>query len=83
MFLPINGRDAARFRRGCLGNMTYQEAVDLAGELKPRLIVSIHYDMFADNAEDPRNFVDYLNAKYPDVDCWVGTPGTMVQRVFQ
>ena len=31
MLLPINGRDAERFKRGCIGNMTYQEAVDLAG----------------------------------------------------
>jgi len=79
VFLPINGRDAARFSRGCLGNMTYQEAVDLAGQLKATLTVPIHYDMFADNAEDPQNFVDYLNVKYPGSDCWVGKPGTKVE----
>ena len=78
-FLPINGRDAARFRAGCLGNMTFQEAVDLAGELKPKLVVPIHYDMFAGNCEDPHNFEDYLNIKYPGVDCWIGQPGTMVE----
>ena len=31
--LPINGRDAERYSRNCIGNMTFQEAVDLAGEL--------------------------------------------------
>ncbi len=30
-FLPINGRDAQRLADGCIGNMVYQEAVDLAG----------------------------------------------------
>ena len=63
--LPINGRDAARYRRGCIGNMTYQEAVDLAGELRPGLVLPGHWDMFANNSEDPAAFADYLDAKYP------------------
>src|SRR5258708_4037976 len=29
LFLPINGRDAERFLRNCMGNFTFQEAVDL------------------------------------------------------
>ena len=65
-FLPINGRDAVRFKRNCIGNMTYQEAVDLAGAVKPKLTVPGHYGMFAHNTEDPQLFVDFLNAKYPD-----------------
>lgn len=79
VFLPINGRDATRYRRGCLGNLTYQEAVDLAGELRPRLAVPVHYDMFASNSEDPQNFIDYLDAKFPDLACWVGSPGERVE----
>ncbi len=63
--LPINGRDGARYRRGCIGNMTFQEAADLAGELRPRLVIPGHWDMFADNPGDPEAFADYLNAKYP------------------
>ncbi|RKX92618.1 MAG: MBL fold metallo-hydrolase, partial [Spirochaetes bacterium] len=35
VFLPINGRDAKRLKSGCIGNMTYQEAADLAGALRP------------------------------------------------
>ncbi len=77
-FLPINGRDAVRFRAGCIGNMTYQEAVDLAGHLRPRLVVPTHYDMFTTNAEDPQLFVDYLTAKFPGVQWWVGSPGETV-----
>ena len=78
-FVPINGRDAQRYQAGCLGNMTYQEAVDLVGELAPRLAVPMHYDMFANNSEDPGRFLEYLNAKYPKVNAWVGSPGQRVE----
>ena len=62
--LPINGRDAARYRRNCIGNMTFQESADLAGELGIRLALPGHWDMFADNPGDPEAFRDYLDAKY-------------------
>ena len=62
--LPINGRDGARYRRDCIGNMTFQEAADLAGELRPGLVIPGHWDMFADNPGDPQAFADYLDAKY-------------------
>lgn len=78
MFLPINGRDAERFLRGCLGNMTYQEAVELAGEIKPGLAVPTHYDMFVGNQEDPDKFIRFLEAKYPGVKHWVGHAGERV-----
>ena len=62
--LPINGRDGRRYRRNCIGNMTFQEAADLAGELSPGLVLPGHWDMFADNPGDPDAFLDYLDAKY-------------------
>ncbi len=62
--LPINGRDGARYRRNCIGNMTFQEAADLAGELRPRLVIPGHLDLFADNPGDPDAFMNYLDAKY-------------------
>ena len=62
--LPINGRDAVRYRRNCIGNMTYQEAADLAGETGAAMVIPGHWDMFADNSEDPRRFADYLEVKY-------------------
>ncbi|MBI3911436.1 MAG: MBL fold metallo-hydrolase [Armatimonadetes bacterium] len=77
-FLPINGRDAVRYRRNCLGNMTFQEAVDLAGEVRPRLAVPAHWDMFPYNSEDPQKFADYLAAKYPGIRTWVGPAGERV-----
>lgn len=66
-FLPINGRDARRLRSNCIGNMTYQEAVDLAGAVKPRWTVPGHFGMFAKNTEDPSHFTEYMDVKYPDV----------------
>ena len=63
--LPINGRDGARYRNGFIGNMTFQEAVDLAGGLCPGLVIPGHWDMFAENPGDPEAFADYLDAKYP------------------
>ena len=62
--LPINGRDGMRYRSNCIGNMTFQEAADLAGELTPGLVIPGHWDMFADNPGDPDAFADYLDAKY-------------------
>jgi L-ascorbate metabolism protein UlaG (beta-lactamase superfamily) len=62
--LPINGRDAFRYSRNCIGNMTYQEAADFAGDVGTRIVIPGHFDMFADNSEDPVLFKDYIEAKY-------------------
>ena len=78
LFLPINGRDAERYRSGCIGNCTFQEAVDIAGQVQPRMAVPMHWDMFAGNSEDPRKFADYLEAKYPGIETWVGKAGEQV-----
>ncbi len=78
--LPINGRDAVRYRRNCIGNMTYQEAADLAGEVGPALVIPGHWDMFADNSADPHAFEDYLYAKYGDrIECMI--PAVMEEIV--
>ena len=78
--LPINGRDARRLRRNCIGNMTYQEAADLAGALKPGLTIPAHYDMFAMNSIDPRLFLDYMKVKYPHLNCAKPRLGTVFRR---
>ena len=70
--VPINGRDGRRYRGNCMGNMTFQEAADLVGELRPGMVIPGHWDMFADNPGDPEAFADYLNAKYKgDVTCQI------------
>jgi len=65
MLVPINGRDAERLRRGTIGNMTYQEAVDLIGAVGPKLACPAHFGMFKDNTVDPQLFADYLDVKFP------------------
>lgn len=77
-FLPINGRDAKRLAVNCIGNMTYQEAADLAGALKPRLTVPAHFEMFAMNSADPQLFVDYMRVKYPRLKTVIPRHGTKV-----
>jgi L-ascorbate 6-phosphate lactonase len=73
-FVPINGRDAKRYKEGIIGNMTFQEAADLLGGLNVKLSVPDHYDMFDMNREDPKKFVDYVKVKYPGRRVWVGQP---------
>ncbi len=79
MFLPINGRDAKRLRSGCIGNMTYQEAADLAGALEPALTVPAHFEMFAGNTEDPALFADYMAVKYPGLRTLVPIHGAQTR----
>ena len=65
MIVPINGRGYLRHENGIDGNMTYQEAVDFVGGIKPVLSLPSHYDMFDGNTEDPQRFLRYLASKYP------------------
>lgn len=78
IFLPINGRDAERLENNIIGNMTYQEAVDLAGYVEPDLVVPGHYEMFPGNSENPELFTSYLRVKYPHLKAWVGEHGERV-----
>jgi len=63
--LPINGRDAQRLKNNIIGNMTYQEAADLAGSLGFATTIPTHFEMFAANSVNPQLFVDYMKVKYP------------------
>jgi L-ascorbate 6-phosphate lactonase len=74
-FLPINGRDGKRLKSGCIGNMTFQEAVDLAGSLRPGLTIPTHFEMFNGNTENPQLFMEYIEAKYPALNATVPIHG--------
>ncbi len=74
--LPINGRDAVRLGSGCVGNMTYQEAADLAGALRPVVTIPAHFDMFANNSQDPQPFIAYMDVKYPLLEAVLLEHGT-------
>lgn len=67
MLLPINGRDAERFKANIIGNMTWQEAADLAGEMDTVAVMPTHWDMFAANPGDLDAFERYMHIKYPHV----------------
>lgn len=47
--LPINGRDYVREAQDIVGNLTAEEAVELAAQIGARTLVSMHYDTFAGN----------------------------------
>lgn len=78
MLVPINGRDAERLAANIIGNMTYQEAADLCGPLRPRLVIPTHWDMFAANPGDPHAFLRYMKAKYPDVPATIADYGRRI-----
>lgn len=80
MMLPINGRDGYRYHHGIIGNMTYLEAADLAGSVRPRLVIPAHYELFEGNRsmEEAILFGEYTEAKYPELLFWVGPHGVRV-----
>ena len=76
--IPINGRDGRRLRSGCIGNMTFQEAVDLAGAVQPGLTIPTHWDMFDGNTENPELFMEYIGVKYPHLGAQIPQHGVRV-----
>lgn len=71
MCLPINGRDGLRLENGVVGNMTYQEAADLAGYAETQTVMPGHFDMMPGNLEDPAKFKKYMETKYPHIKCLI------------
>jgi L-ascorbate 6-phosphate lactonase len=61
--LPINGRDPEREARGIVGNMSADEAVQLALELGSQQLVPYHWDGFAGNTVPPGTVVDAAAAR--------------------
>jgi L-ascorbate metabolism protein UlaG (beta-lactamase superfamily) len=51
--LPINGNDPAR---GVAGNLNAQEAARLGKAIGAGVVIPCHYDMFAFNTADPKDF---------------------------
>jgi L-ascorbate metabolism protein UlaG (beta-lactamase superfamily) len=56
--LPINGRDYFREAVGLVGNMDAREAVKLSEEAGVRLLIPMHWDLFAGNTVRPGTAVD-------------------------
>jgi len=55
--LPINGRDAAREASGILGNMSADEAVNMAVGIGARFMVPLHFDGARGNTCDPKEAI--------------------------
>ena len=55
LFICINGK---------LGNMNVDEAVQLTGEIAPRVGVPTHYGLFAENTEDPTKYTSRVSSHY-------------------
>lgn len=52
---------------GGFNNLSHWEAAQLVGKIKPRAAIPCHYDMFPDNAVDPRQFRASLKLRDPDI----------------
>jgi L-ascorbate metabolism protein UlaG (beta-lactamase superfamily) len=65
-FLPINGTDWERTAAGIIGNMNIPDAVKLARAVPIDLVIPSHYDMMANNSENPALFVDYMYKLCPE-----------------
>jgi L-ascorbate 6-phosphate lactonase len=77
-FLPINGADWRRRRRGTIGNMNPREAADVAAETNVQLVIPVHYDLFRHNGENPAHFVSYMVSQYPDRRFKIMIPGERI-----
>jgi len=52
---------------GGFNNLSHYEAAKLANQVKPKVAVPCHYDMFPDNSADPQMFRASLRLHAPDV----------------
>ncbi|MGE5648533.1 MAG: MBL fold metallo-hydrolase [Acidobacteriota bacterium] len=52
---------------GGFNNLSHWEAAELVRAIRPKAAIPCHYDMFADNAVDPRQFQVSLKLRCPDV----------------
>ncbi|WP_164743439.1 MBL fold metallo-hydrolase [Microbacterium sulfonylureivorans] len=65
--LPINGRDAIREAADIVGNMSAEEAVDVAVRAGVSTVIPMHYDMFANNPGQVGAFVDLMRDAAPQI----------------
>lgn len=66
LLVPINGRDFFRTSANIIGNLDVREAAELAVRTEARLVIPYHFDLMANNGEQPGRFVDYLFRWYPE-----------------
>lgn len=74
-FLPINGRSYFREQQDIVGNMDEREAADLAAAAGVKLLVPLHYDLFAANLGRPGVLVEYVQTNHRTLSCLIPAPG--------
>jgi L-ascorbate metabolism protein UlaG (beta-lactamase superfamily) len=67
VLLPVNGRDAEREARGIVGNMSAEEAVELAVHAGAEVLVPMHWDMFEGNPGHPSRAVAVAERDHPEL----------------
>jgi L-ascorbate 6-phosphate lactonase len=75
LILPINGASWFREQRGLVGNMNVFEAAELAAASGVPIAMPVHWDLFADNTEDPEHFARYAASRHPGVRVVIPTIG--------
>ena len=73
LFPPINGRDEERESQGIIGNLSCEEAANLADRLRADLTIPTHFDMVAGNTADPFDFAQRLWDLNQENKCWIPT----------
>jgi L-ascorbate metabolism protein UlaG (beta-lactamase superfamily) len=64
--LPINGTDWERTGVNCIGNVSYLDAAKLAMALPIDTVIPSHYDMMANNSENPARFAEAMYSLCPE-----------------
>lgn len=80
-FIPINGRDYFRTKRGIIGNTGFRETAELVETLDIGLLVPTHYDLIEGNTADPGQFVSHLYALNPMRPHKLLRPGELIYFV--
>lgn len=61
-FLPVNERNYFRDHKGIVGNMSIREAFEMAEEIKARVLIPTHWDLFRPNSVFPEE-IEFLYQK--------------------
>lgn len=69
LLAPINGRDHFRTSRNIIGNLDVREAAELAVAAGVKLLIPMHWDLFAGNSENPGRLFEYLARFHPEQSC--------------
>ena len=75
MLLPVNGNGYFRRADNIVGNMDAFDAARLAKECGARLMIPMHYDLYAGNSIPDEAVTAIVSAAAPGLDCRLPSPG--------